>query len=176
MITHKTTIGRVYPSHGFTLVEILLSLVIFSISAVAIAEVYILGKSNEEYLRGSVQVRGEGLHVVEVLNRELRTGRAVMNPAIGITDGTLTIFSALTGTTTYTASGTQLVRQVGTENLPMTSKNLSFTGFSVTRNSTSGVAPAFVEYSFTLARTGDRADITYQKQFQGGGTMSATLP
>ncbi|MDP3792119.1 MAG: type II secretion system protein [bacterium] len=115
---------------GFTLVEILVSLTIFSLMVVMVATIYVSAVSWERRVVATEKLVENNIFVVETMAREIRVSSISGPDSLGCTATTLTINHPTYGNVTYSLNGEGNVQRQTSSTVNVSSSNVKFSRMS----------------------------------------------
>lgn len=169
-------------ARGFTLVELLLFVVIFTLVMGSIIAVLVAAVRVQSNQSSAVEVETEGQFLTQKIQYYVQSAPLIAMTADAAT-GTLTLAEA-GGTDLdfiYASSGVMYLRQgAGGTPQALTSAKVKVSSTTFTRHysiATSSAAYGIdsVSYSFTLAENTTNATMEYVKEFQSSAAVSATV-
>ena len=111
---------------GFTLVEMLVSTLIFSIIVIAITAIFVQILDNEQRAFAAEKVQENGLYIMELMSREIRVSQIQNQDAADCSITALTVDHPVNGTITYSLSSGNLERTVGGVTTILNSSDVTF--------------------------------------------------
>lgn len=161
-------------NRGFTYVEAVIYLGVISllIGTVGLLVSVVERSSGREAVRREVEEQGR--QVMETITRTARNASAIVLPAEGATDASLSVSvdDAPASPTVFSLAGTAIVAAEGvTAAVPLTNSNVVASDLTV-QNLSRASTPGTVRISFTLSgATGSTAPFTYSQTFYGSASL-----
>ncbi|MBX4189989.1 prepilin-type N-terminal cleavage/methylation domain-containing protein [Candidatus Parcubacteria bacterium] len=120
------------PKHqkGFTIVEVLISSLIFSIITISVSSIFVQVLSGQRRAFAVQKIQENGLFVMELMSREIRVSKIVNQDSTNCTATTLTLIHPVNGTVVYNFTGVTLQRSVNGANANISSQDVQFTRFN----------------------------------------------
>lgn len=113
---------------GFTLVEVLVTSLIFSIIAMTVSAIFIQIINIERRGLAVQKIQDNALLVLEEMSRDLRVSRISDQESLGCTATTITLIHPIKGTVVYRVIGGVVQRSVNGESyVDISSSNVNFT-------------------------------------------------
>ncbi len=95
---------------GFTLVEVLISALVFSIMATAVSSIFVQIINSERRVLAAQQIQENGQYILELMSREIRVSKIENQDSSSCSATTLTILHPVNGTIMYSLSNGVLRR------------------------------------------------------------------
>lgn len=111
---------------GFTLVEMLVASLIFSIIVLAVSGIFTQILDNERRAFAAEKIQENGLFILETMAREIRVSRIQNQDSTDCSATTLTVNHPVNGTVTYALAGGALTRTAGGITTDLSSSDIAF--------------------------------------------------
>lgn len=115
---------------GFTIVEVLVSALVFSIIAIVVSGLFIQVLALERKTSAAQKIQENGLFIMELMSREIRVSQIQNQDSPNCTATSLTIIHPINGTVTYSLNNGVLQRTSVENGTPITtdlsSSNVAF--------------------------------------------------
>ncbi|OGN33107.1 MAG: hypothetical protein A3I39_02165 [Candidatus Yanofskybacteria bacterium RIFCSPLOWO2_02_FULL_47_9b] len=96
---------------GFTIVELLVTALVFSIMMVAVSSIFIQIINDERRAFAAQAIQENGQFILELMSREIRVSKIENQDASNCNATTLTIIHPVNGTVMYTLTGSGILRR-----------------------------------------------------------------
>ncbi len=112
---------------GFTLIEVMVSALVFSIIAITVSGLFVQVLALEQRSFASQKIQENGLFIMELMSREIRVSQIQNQDSPNCTATSLTIMHPVNGTVTYALSnGGVLQRTAGGVTTDLSSSAVAF--------------------------------------------------
>ncbi len=166
-----TTTYNLQANKGFTLIEVMIYVAIFSIVVGTLTTFALSMNSSRLRAQVMLEVNGQGASIVRTITQTVRNSTAITAPSAGNTAGALTLATSVSGTnpTSFSVTGETLYMTEGAlSTVALTNNKVKLTNLVFT-NLSRASTPGVVQMRFTLSNTASttRVEQQYSVDFYG---------
>lgn len=161
---------------GFTLVEMVLYVSLFSIILLAVSTFLTDLLSSRVRSQSITEVNQQGLQTMSLITQTIRNGRSIQVPAIGTSSSTLSITTAtpiLNPTVFNLATGTIRIKEGSNSAISLTNSRISVSNLLFENVSSSSSTEKIIRVSFRVdyRNLSGKSEYSYTKNFTGSATL-----